>query len=113
MAIPITQPLHVEFRKYQSVPGLSTVQFDYLIPAGVAFRLTEIGGNGTGLYDTTVGIIWDPAGIPEILLYSHGDAVQKSRKIFTGDGVKVLRVELTNANVIAREIGGYFTGTQT
>ena len=99
----------VEFRKYESIESLSSVNRDYTIPSGKQLILREIGGNGFGA-GTSVSIVWDPDGDHEIILVTEGDCMQSSSKAMTGDGSRVVRITLSNQTLATKDLGAYFIG---
>jgi len=104
--------MKVEKRFYQSVPASTEVFSDYVVPDGERIRLDEMGGNGALLDDVMIRIVRDPSGDNEVLVSTHGDTVQSSSMDIFGDGVKVVRIILTNNSNVSQSIGAYFTGSQ-
>ena len=91
-------------RVYADVPASSETVSDTIIPTGV-WEIQSLIGSAAYLDDTIVCVIWDPAGTPQILGCTHGDADNTPNVPVTGDGVKVLRIALTNDTLDPRIMG--------
>ena len=91
---------------YKDVAGLSEVTTDIVVPNGEIWLIHKFTGAASSHDDTAVCVIWDPAGVNEIVTCTHGDATHDINKKVTGDGVKVIRLRLTNDTSSARIIGG-------
>ena len=82
--------------KYADVAALSMVAKDTTVPNGETWEINLFQGSAAYLDGTDVCLIWDPAGADVILACTHGDTRSSLFKKVTGDGTKVLRIELTN-----------------
>lgn len=109
----------IENRYYASVPALTTQNSDYIIPNGSTLTLSMLGGNGvTGAaVISPCQIIWDAlnnlGGGPQVIFGTYTAGFQYTSMQFTGDGVTVLRISLTNNDAVnARVLGAYYSGTQ-
>ena len=61
--------------------------------------------------ETTACIAWDAAGTPDIIISTYGDAINNNlHEEFTGDGTKILRINLSNDHTESVYIGGYWEG---
>lgn len=97
---------------YQYVPPMTTVTKDYFVPSGKTAVVGEAGGSAAG-DNSSVDISWDPVGVNELIMATHGDARIPVMKSFTGDGSKVLRITLSNPMLNGATIGGWFEGEQS
>ena len=67
-------------------------------------------GGASAVLSTEVTITWNPAGTPDIIFMTHGDADHKCNKSFVGNGVKVLRIKLVNDQIVTDVLGGFWKG---
>jgi hypothetical protein len=95
---------------YLEVASESEEFSDTIIPDGDTWEIEEFRGNAAYLDDTVVSLIWDPAGANDLIACTHGDGTTSLDINFTGDGVKVLRLALTNDTLVARELGAIWEG---
>ncbi len=102
---------NIERRLYETVATLSTVEKDYIPAEDEKVKLAEMGGDSADDPNAYVCITWD-AGSPneEILFVTYQDAVVGSVKELVGDGVKILRVFLSNNSTSGLLIGAYWLG---
>ena len=90
-------PFAVERRFYVNVPAYTVSVDEYVIPLGDILALAELGGNAFGSIDSQVKIIWDDGGDQQkVLVVTHGDTVQATQEVLTGDGSKKLKIALSN-----------------
>jgi hypothetical protein len=107
-------PFHIEKRYYAQVDAYSVSVDEYVMPEGDTLALEELGGNAFGSIDSQVRVAWDLGGDQEeVMLVTHGDTVQKTGKVFVGDGVKKLTIELSNNTGVAQSMGGYYLGLES
>lgn len=100
----------IERRFYKMMSAASSENDDYVIASGVILDIREVGGNAAAVASTEVSIIWDPAGANEILMSTHGDALQSIQKSVTGDGSKILRIRLVNDQLSSDTLGAFWRG---
>lgn len=100
----------IEKRFYQDVSSLSEESDDFILPNGDRLAFTQFGGDASVDVNVRVEIIWDADGTPEILFATHNSNVQSSIRELVGDGVKVLRIKLTNDSLSSHIIGAYYLG---
>jgi len=98
---------HSESRYYKQVSGLSTNTQDFIPSNGEIINITEVGGSSPGP-NSTVIVAWDADGANNIVLATTSESRQSTLQSFTGDGVKVMRITLKNANAFSVYMGGYF-----
>jgi hypothetical protein len=95
---------------YVEVGALSEETHDTIIPNGETWQIREFTGTAAFLDDTASCIIWDPAGVNQILDCTHGEKQSFIDEVLTGDGVKVLRISLQNDTNTPRVLGGTWEG---
>ena len=84
-------------RLYKQVAASTTETSDYIPASGETIRIINIGVSSSSVPNTVAYIAWDADGTPEILLSSYGEASQRNVHIdLVGDGVKIIRINLTN-----------------
>jgi hypothetical protein len=103
---------NVHFSKYEEVPATSTVTHDYVVADGATLYLFEIGGNARGTNNSNVEVIWDPDGENRVLMATYGDSRVPSEEALLGDGVKKVRIQITNNTAVALAMGGWFAGVE-
>ena len=99
-------------RLYNLVAASSQETLDYTPANGEEFVIVSAGGNSSHEPETVICIVWDPGGAQqEIILTTYKDTVQNNiSKTFTGDGTRVLRIQLTNDLTEATYLGGFVQG---
>ena len=102
----------IDKRYYKLVSATTTSINDYVIPVGQTLEIMCWGGDAGSSPDTTVALIWDPDGIAEVLYATHGGSEQKGSPLreIVGDGLKKLQIKLTNDQVTADYLGGFYGG---
>ena len=102
----------INLRLYKLVSASSQETSDYTPANGEEIVVVNAGGDSSDTPDSAVCVVWDPGGAQqEILLTTYRDAKhQNISKIFTGDGTRVLRVQLTNDLAEATYMGGFVQG---
>jgi len=98
--------MFIETRFYKQVASSSVETNECILASNEKIYLTEFGGNAVYSKDVKVEIIWDTT----ILLATHGDTVQKTAEELIGDGIKILKIVLTNDSEQAETVGGYYMG---
>lgn len=73
---------------------------------GKLWDISSFTGNAGFSADTTVKLVWDYDGTPQILCITHGSIIQKSVGEITGDGVKKLAIVLVNDSNTPIDLGG-------
>jgi hypothetical protein len=103
--------MKIDQRHFKTVPSSTTDDKDYVIASGGTLFLRELGVCcSQDLPGVSVSILWDPAGVNDVLILSSGNTVQRSFLSFSGDGAKIIRIRLINETLIAQDMGGYFIG---
>jgi len=105
----------LEKSHFQSVPASSVSNSDYIIPNGSILLIEKIGADcpqSGSNHGNFVKIIWDPSGINQILFSTSSPNFVLRESEFIGDGVKILRISLSNRSLIALNMGGYYIGKQ-
>lgn len=98
-------------RFYKQVPASSSEQYDYVPANGEKLRIINVGVSSSSIPDTTACIAWDAAGTPDIIISSYGEAKhQDIIKDVVGDGIKILRINLTNDLTEPTYMGGFWQG---
>lgn len=101
----------IEKRIYAQVSSLSIVRNDYTPADGEVIEFTEFMGSAAYDPDTSVRVIWDRTGTPEVLFSTYGDEMQiVSNLSKTGNGSKMISIELDNDSLTSRYLGGYWYG---
>ncbi len=90
---------------YMEVAATDEDFSDTIVPDGETWEIEEFAGNAAYLDDTVVCLIWDPAGGNDLLACTHGDDTIALDVAVLGDGVKVIRLALTNDTSVARIMG--------
>jgi len=88
------------------VAALSEEVADTVIPNGETWEVFNFRGAAAYLDDTAACLIWDPAGVPEILACTHGDGTFEPEFSCVGDGVKAIRISLQNDTNTGRVLSG-------
>lgn len=91
---------------YQSVPAMTVVHHDTVIPAGETWRVIRFVGNAVYTMDAEVSLVWDPDGENTTLASTHGDASVPLDKVCVGNGSKKLRLALDNSATGEHTLGG-------
>ena len=91
--------------KFASVPALSSVVYDFVVPDGETWDVARFEGSGAYLSDAEAMLVWDPSGANEIVAATHGDADLALDFRVVGGGGKVLRIVLDNATTLAHTLG--------
>jgi len=100
-----------ERRFYKIVSANSVERDDYTPASGVKVTIMDIGGNADPKNATTVSIILDRLGTPNILLNTYGDSLQDiTDVVFIGDGTKKITIELRNNTENDAVLGGFWRG---
>ena len=102
----------VERRFYQLVPANSQVTQDYVIPNG-ATAIIEFGATTPTANAEVATIIFDPAGVPEVIFSCSGNFSGRTSKPYVGNGVKIIRITLANTAPVDQYMGAYFSGELT
>ena len=102
----------IERRKYSSVAAFSSIILDYIVTNLKTLSLFQFGGNGAKSADIKVEIIWDALGTPDILFSTHDAQTEYTLEKLIGDGVKVLRIKLTNDSAQSETMGAYWIGKE-
>lgn len=104
---------YLENSEYHAITGNTTATYDYVIPNGAVVTLTDLGANSptnpTAL--PHADIIWDPAGANQLIYSTYSAGFRFSNAQFTGDGVKVIRIQLVNTLLVTANFGAYYRGT--
>lgn len=100
----------LEFRKYQSVAAVTTVNHDYTLSEGEKIFLKSIGGTAIPSdSNAVVSIIWDVNGDNELLIATNSESNQECVKKLEGTG-KIIRIKLDNQTLTSKTMGGFFLG---
>jgi len=103
----------IEKRIYQTVSSYGSTTLDYVVPNGVTLRVLELGGSAARNNDIKVEIMWDALGSLEKIFSTHGDQpMQHSMSSYLGNGVKIMRIKLSNDSSQTETIGGYWIGEE-
>ena len=102
----------IERRKYNSVAAFSSIILDYIVTNLKTLSLFQFGGNGAKSADIKVEIIWDALGTPDNLFSTHDAQTEYTLEKLIGDGVKVLRIKLTNDSAQSETMGAYWIGKE-
>ena len=98
-------------RHYKSVAASTSDTFDYVPADGEIVTIINIGVSSSTAPATVCCIVWDATGTPEILISSYAEADQHDVNIvLTGDGVKILRMNLTNDLTESAFLGAFWQG---
>ena len=107
--VPIRYDLN--HRHYKNVAASSSETFDYVPADGEIVTIINIGVSSSTAPDTVCCITWDADGTPEILISSYAESDQHDVNIvLTGDGVKILRMTLTNDLTETAYLGAFWQG---
>lgn len=103
--------LAIDKRHYVSVAPLDKSDLDYTPASGKTLTVLIMGGNASSAETTKSEVIWDPGGAQqEVLFTTYGDAEVSVGREFVGDGVRKIRIRLTNDQLVARTLGCYWSG---
>ena len=98
-------------RHYKNVAASTSETYDYVPADGEIVTLINIGVSSSTAPATVCCIAWDPTGTPNILISSYAEADQQGVDIvLTGDGVKILRMTLTNDLTESAFLGAFWQG---
>jgi hypothetical protein len=98
-------------RFYKNVAASSSDNFDYVPADGEILTIINVGVSSSSVPSTISCIAWDADGTPEIIISSYGESNQLGiEKVLTGNGVKVLRINLTNDLTESAYLGGFWQG---
>jgi hypothetical protein len=100
----------IEQRFYGEVPAQGVSYSDYVVPDGTILMLSRLGGNAGFSQNTAAKVVWDRQGTPEVLMVTYGDSNQVVNRELTGDGVKVISIELVNSSSSPVSMGGFWGG---
>ena len=102
----------INHRLYKLVAASSQETDDYIPANGEEIVVVNAGGDSSNTPDSSVCIVWDPGGAQqEIILSTYRDAKHHNiSKVFTGDGTRVLRIQLANDLNEATYLGGFVQG---
>ena len=96
-------------RFYKVVAASSSETDDYVPANGENVFLVNAGLSSSTAPQTSTCIIWDADGTPEVVVSSYGEVSQDNiNKTFVGDGVKVMRICLTNDLTESTYMGGFW-----
>lgn len=99
------------FRK--TVPALTTIYDDVIIPAGKTWRLQSASGSADFTGNTQVEVIWErSAPVPTYLFSTYGHASQTLHDELVGDGVKRISIKLRNALTVAATLMGEYAAVE-
>ena len=90
---------------YLVVEATDLNRSDVIVPNGAVWEITRFVGAASYLDDTSACLLWDPDGVNTVVSCTHGDANVSPQFSVTGDGVKVLRIELSNDTNTPRVMG--------
>jgi len=100
----------IEKRHFTYVSASGSSQLDYVIPNGKKLVIFEFGGEASSSPETACCIGWDPAGAQECLYSTHSAGVSTCRVELTGDGSKILRINLENNLEESDHLGAWWKG---
>ena len=105
----LTFKYSINQRFYKNVDSSSSESLDYTPANGEKFVVMRAGGNSADNPDTNICIVFDPGGASQEIIFStyHDSIHENINKEFTGDGVKVLRIILTNDLTESSYLGGF------
>lgn len=91
--------MKLERRLVENVPALTTIEQDYVPSDGEKLFFRKFFGASAEVPNTYVCIMWDADGpSPEILFATYREYTEELAGLLekTGDGIKVLRLQMTN-----------------
>ena len=96
-------------RFYRNVSASTTETSDYTPANGEKILVIRAGANCADTPDTNICIVWDPGGAQqEIIMSCYRDVNHEDiAKEYTGDGTRVLRIQLVNDTAESSYMGGY------
>ena len=99
----------IDTRNYKSVSASSS-DTDTRTPAnGSTIYIHEMGGSAAVDNDVKVEIQWDGT----VIFATHGDMVHRNTELeYACDGVKQLKIILTNDSGSSETIGAYYCGKE-
>jgi len=98
-------------RLYKLVDSSSTETMDYVPASGQELFIVNMGLSSSTSPDTVGCIVWDADGTPEILMSSYHESLQQEVGItLVGDGIKILRIHLSNDLTEPAYLGGFWQG---
>jgi len=102
----------IERRLATSVGAYSSSTLDYPVTNGKTLYLKKMSGNGALSPDIKVEIIWDATGTPIVKFVTHESISEDTLEQLVGDGVKVLRIKLTNDSGQSESVSGAWIGKE-
>lgn len=100
-------------RLYKQVQPNTSESLDYVPASGERIFIVNIGVSSSAVPDTVACIAWDPDGVTEIILSSYSEALHKDvNQEFVGDGIKKLRIYLSNDLTEPAYMGGFIQGVK-
>jgi len=102
----------INLRLYKLVAASSQETSDYTPANGEEIVVVNAGGDSSDAPDSVICVVWDPGGAQQEILLSTYRSVKHENvaKVFTGDGTRVLRIQLTNDLTEATYMGGFVQG---
>lgn len=98
-------------RFYKYVPPSSSEIYDYVPLEGENILIENVGISSSSSPETVGHICWDILGTPEIMISSYGEVDHKNiEHQIIGDGIKILRITLTNDLTQPAFLGGFYQG---
>jgi len=92
--------------KYASVPAMSSVTLDHVVPDGETWDVMQFRGAAAYSSDVEVAVLWKAGTADEeVIAVTHGDAEYPAEHRLIGDGQLILRVVLDNATSLEHTIG--------
>ena len=99
----------VNERHYKNVAASTTDTFDYTPANGEELFVANAGLSSSSSPDTSVCLVWDALGTPQILMSTYNEAFHHDINLtFIGDGTKVMRLCLTNDLTEPTYLGGFW-----
>ena len=107
----ITPRASVSSRFYQQVDPYTVVTQDLSVPSGKTLKITGMGGDASPAEEgVDASIIWDPAGVNQIVMFIRSGVNHDANDSFVGGSGKVIRIQLSNQTSVAKTLGAYFLG---
>ena len=93
------------------VAAESSETLNYVVPDGQKIVFVSFIGSAAYKDSIKVEIIWNEEGTPELLFCTHGDITCPGDETeYVGDGVKTIKIKLTNASLQSETIMGRWEG---
>lgn len=100
-------------RFYKLVPANNSESQDVIPTDGQKIQIVNMGISSSSSPDTVGCIVWDAEGDPEVLISSHSEIVHSNVNIeIIGNGVKKLRIHLSNDLSEDTYMGGFWEGEE-